>query len=88
MNRHYKTLELDKILERLSGLTSLPDAREQALALEPQTDIKKTELLLRQTDDRRSGKLRRKSPPRGGGRLPYGGRASENRRYPADHPDS
>ena len=51
MNRHYKTLELDKILERLSGLTSLPDAREQALALEPQTDIKKTELLLRQTDD-------------------------------------
>ena len=51
MNRHYKTLELDKILERLAGLTSLPDAREEALALEPQTDIKKAEHLLRQTDD-------------------------------------
>ena len=51
MNRHYKTLELDKILDRLAGLTSLPDAREEALALEPQTDIKKAEHLLRQTDD-------------------------------------
>ena len=51
MNRHYKTLELDKILERLAGLTSLPDAKDAALALEPQTDIKKVELLLRQTDD-------------------------------------
>ena len=51
MNRHYKTLELDKILERLAQKTSLPDAGEAALALEPQTDIKKAELLLRQTDD-------------------------------------
>ena len=39
MNRHYKTLELDKMLDRLAGLTNLPDAKEMALALEPQTDI-------------------------------------------------
>ena len=51
MNRHYKTLELDKILERLSSLTTLPDARELALSLEPQTDLKKAEHLLQQTDD-------------------------------------
>ena len=51
MNRHYKTLELDKILERLAGLTNLPDAKETALSLEPQTDIEKVRLLLQQTDD-------------------------------------
>lgn len=51
MNRHYKTLELDKILERLAGQTSLDDAREMALKLEPQFDLKKAQLLLKQTDD-------------------------------------
>ena len=51
MNRHYKTLELDKILEKLAGQTSLDDAHEMALKLEPQFDLKKVELLLKQTDD-------------------------------------
>lgn len=51
MNRHYKTLELDKILERLAGQTSLDDAYEMALKLEPQFDLKKAQLLLKQTDD-------------------------------------
>ena len=51
MNRYYKTLELDKILERLAALCTLPDARELALGLEPQNDIKKVQHLLRQTDD-------------------------------------
>ena len=51
MNRHYKTLELDKMLDHLAGLTNLPDAKEMALALEPQTDIEKVRLLLQQTDD-------------------------------------
>ena len=40
MNRHYKTLELDKILEKLAGQTSLDDAHEMALKLEPQFDLK------------------------------------------------
>ncbi len=51
MNRHYKTLELDKILERLAGQTSIDDAKEMALRLEPQFDLKKAKLLLKQTDD-------------------------------------
>lgn len=51
MNRHYKTLELNKILERLAGKTNLEDAREMALKLEPQYKLDKVELLLKQTDD-------------------------------------
>lgn len=51
MNRHYKTLELDKILEKLAGQTSLDDASQMALKLEPQFDLKKVENLLTQTDD-------------------------------------
>ena len=51
MNRHYKTLELDKILERLAALTTLDDAKEKALALEPVFELGKAELLLKQTDD-------------------------------------
>ena len=51
MNRHYKTLELDKILEKLAGQTSIDDARDMALKLEPQFDLKKVQLLLKQTDD-------------------------------------
>ena len=51
MNRHYKTLELDKILEKLAGMTSIEDAREMALNLEPVFELKKVEQLLQQTDD-------------------------------------
>ena len=51
MNRHYKTLELDKILERLAAQTSLDGAHEAALELEPCYDLKKARLLLNQTDD-------------------------------------
>ena len=51
MNRHYKTLELDKILQRLSGLTHLDAAKEAALALEPQYNLEKARVLLKQTDD-------------------------------------
>lgn len=51
MNRHYQTLELDKILERLAAQTTLADARELALSLEPQTDPEKVKKLLQQTDD-------------------------------------
>lgn len=35
MNKHYKALELDKILQMLSELTSCEDAREKALETEP-----------------------------------------------------
>ena len=51
MNRHYKTLELDKILQRLSDLTVLDSARENALKLEPVFELDKVNKLLKQTDD-------------------------------------
>ena len=51
MNRHYKTLELDKILNMLASQTSIDDAKEMALNLEPQFDIEKVNKLLKQTDD-------------------------------------
>ena len=51
MNRHYKTLELNKILELLAGQTVLDEAHRMALELEPQFDIKKVQNLLKQTDD-------------------------------------
>ena len=66
MNRHYTTLELNKILERLASLTSLADARELALGLEPCRDLKKAEHLLRQTDDALSLSGRFGAPSFGG----------------------
>lgn len=51
MNRHYKTLELNKILDLLAGQTVLDEAHRMALELEPEFDIKKVQNLLKQTDD-------------------------------------
>lgn len=51
MNRHYKTLELNKILEMLANKTSIDDAYEMALNLEPQFELEKINKLLKQTDD-------------------------------------
>ena len=41
MNRHFKTLELDKILHMLSEETSIDEAGELALSVEPQYDLDK-----------------------------------------------
>ena len=51
MNRHFKTLELDKILHMLSEETSIDEAGELALYVEPQFDLDKVERLLTQTED-------------------------------------
>ena len=51
MNKHYNSLELPKILEMLSAFTSCPDARENALNLKPEHNLKMAEALLKQTDD-------------------------------------
>lgn len=51
MNRHYKTLELDKILKLLADQTSIDDAKEMTLSLEPQFELEKVKKLLKQTDD-------------------------------------
>lgn len=51
MNKHYNSLELPKILEMLSAFTSCEDARENALNLKPEHNLKMAEALLKQTDD-------------------------------------
>ncbi len=51
MNRHYRTLELDKILQMLAEETSIEEAGELALLIEPQYSLDKVGLLLQQTED-------------------------------------
>ena len=51
MNKHYKALELDKVLAMLSEETTCEDARYEAEHLTPQTNIDLARVLLKQTDD-------------------------------------
>lgn len=51
MDKNYKTLELDIILEKLANECSCEDAKELARGLKPAADITETELLLAQTED-------------------------------------
>ncbi len=51
MNKHHKTLELDKILLLLSKETSCSDSAEAALNLTPSDDKDEILKLLKQTDD-------------------------------------
>ncbi|MBQ2971627.1 MAG: endonuclease MutS2 [Ruminococcus sp.] len=51
MNRHFKALELDKILTLLAKETTIPDAYELALKIEPAWGLFEVEELLKQTDD-------------------------------------
>ena len=51
MNKHYKALELDKILKQLSELTSCDDAREKALEIEPSFGLFEVQEQIKQTED-------------------------------------
>ena len=51
MNKNYKTLELDLILDKLAGECSCDDAKDLARGLKPSSDIGEVELLLQQTED-------------------------------------
>ena len=51
MNKNYKTLELDLILDTLAGECSCDDAKDLARGLKPSSDISEVELLLQQTED-------------------------------------
>ncbi|MBQ8860017.1 MAG: endonuclease MutS2 [Ruminococcus sp.] len=51
MNRHFKALELDKILTLLAKETTIPDAYELALKIEPMYGLFEVEESLKQTDD-------------------------------------
>lgn len=51
MNKNFKTLELDVILNKLAQECSCDDARDLALSLTPSSDMREVELLLTQTED-------------------------------------
>ena len=50
MNRHYRSLELDKILELLATTASCADTAEAARALRPSSHIGEVQTLLEETD--------------------------------------
>lgn len=51
MDKNYKTLELDSILQRLAEECTCDDAKDLALSLKPKSDMAEAELLLSQTED-------------------------------------
>lgn len=51
MDKNFKTLELDLILEKLSNECSCEDAKQKALSLEPISDKTNVNILLNQTQD-------------------------------------
>lgn len=51
MDKNYKTLELDMILDRLADECTCDDAKDLALALRPAKDMQDVQLLLEQTED-------------------------------------
>ena len=51
MNRHYKALELDKILDLLAGETGCADAAAMARGLEPEIELSEVRRLLAETRD-------------------------------------
>ncbi len=66
MNKHYISLELDKILEMLASHTTCDDAREMALSLEPKTSLIAVSTLLGQTADAHSLMAKVGAPSFGG----------------------
>ncbi len=46
MNKHYLALDYDKVLAILETFVQSPDAKELALALQPETSLKAAERLL------------------------------------------
>lgn len=50
-NKQYKTLELDKILQMLAKRASSDEAKENALNIEPATNLERAASLIKQTED-------------------------------------
>ncbi len=51
MNKHWRALELDKVLEMLAAETACDDAAQLARELRPAETLRQTERLLQETDD-------------------------------------
>ena len=64
--RHYRALELDKILDRAAQLTSCEDAKNKILSLAPSKKLDKVNSLLKETSDAHSLAGRFGSPSFGG----------------------
>jgi len=45
-NRHHRSLELDKILEKLAEKTACEDSRQLALNIQPEVTLEKAQALL------------------------------------------
>ena len=50
-NKHYKSIELDKVLAMLANHTSCDDAKQLALELCPQSNLSLAQVLINQTSD-------------------------------------
>ncbi|MDR1564033.1 MAG: endonuclease MutS2 [Oscillospiraceae bacterium] len=64
--RHYRAVELDKILEKLASHCAGEEAAQLARSLEPSSDLNIVASLLRQTNDAHMLTARFTSPPFGG----------------------
>ena len=63
MNKSYKTLEFDKILNKLADYTESESVRDKILHLEPLGDIDKAKNAQKETSEAVSALLRRGTPP-------------------------
>ncbi|HHU83956.1 MAG TPA: endonuclease MutS2 [Clostridiales bacterium] len=66
MNKHYKSLELDKILTRLASFCTVDEAKEAALKIEPSVELRTVKILLKQTADVHTLLARYSAPSFGG----------------------
>lgn len=66
MDKHCKSIELDKILHMLAGFCSCADSRAMALAIEPERDIRDVRVLMQRTVDANTLTTRYSTPSAGG----------------------
>lgn len=66
MQKHYRSLELDKILKMLAGETACDDAAELALQLSPSHSLSEVQRLLQETDEAHTLMARFGAPSFGG----------------------
>ena len=66
MDKHCKSIELDKILHMLAGFCSCADSRAMALEIEPERDIRDVRALMQRTVDANTLTTRYSTPSAGG----------------------
>ncbi len=66
MDKHCKSIELDKILHMLAGYCTCADSRAMAMAIEPERDIRDVRALMQRTVDANTLTTRYSTPSIGG----------------------